>query len=145
MLPVLHLPSRPTVKEESRSQSSAELKLPKSLKLETHVILTFVFQVSISKSKWTIWSIRFIDYTVQIIRYGFQVLVQIFILDMNVNYLTARVQAPSGGTTDAQIIETEDSNYSIRFVPRVSQILPFIDQYLSLLLGNWCPYSYCAV
>ena len=49
---------------------------------------------------------------------------------MNVNYLTARVQAPSGGTTDAQIIETEDSNYSIRFVPRVSQILPFIDSYL---------------
>ena len=49
---------------------------------------------------------------------------------MNVNYLTARVQAPSGGTTDAQIIETEDSNYSIRFVPRVSQILPIMDKYL---------------
>ena len=46
---------------------------------------------------------------------------------MNVNYLTARVQAPSGGTTDAQIIETEDSNYSIRFVPRVSHILSLID------------------
>ena len=40
-------------------------------------------------------------------------------VDMNVNYLTARGQAPSGGHTEAQIIETEDSNYSIRFVPKV--------------------------
>ena len=51
----------------------------------------------------------------------------LFFLDMNVNYLTARVQAPSGGTTDAQIIETEDSNYSIRFVPRVSEMKNYYD------------------
>ena len=39
---------------------------------------------------------------------------------MNVNFLTARVNAPSGNHTDAQIIETEDGNHSIRFVPKVS-------------------------
>ena len=41
--------------------------------------------------------------------------------DMNVSFLTAQVQAPSGAHADAQIIETEDSNYSIRFVPKVSE------------------------
>ena len=115
MLPVLHLPSRPTAKEELRNPSFVELRLPKSLKLETHVILTFVFQVSISKSCLKIC-----------ISFGFQTWFYFF-LDMNVNYLTARVQAPSGGTTDAQIIETEDSNYSIRFVPRVREMKNYYD------------------
>ena len=39
---------------------------------------------------------------------------------MNVDFLTARVNAPSGNHTDAQIIETEDGNHSIRFVPKVN-------------------------
>ena len=40
-------------------------------------------------------------------------------LDMNVHDLTANVQSPNGRVDDAQIIETEDSNYSIRFIPKV--------------------------
>ena len=38
---------------------------------------------------------------------------------MNVQDLTANVKTPIGRVDDAQIIETEDSNYSIRFIPKV--------------------------
>lgn len=38
---------------------------------------------------------------------------------MNVNDLTANVCSPNGRVDDAQIIETEDANYSIRFIPKV--------------------------
>lgn len=38
---------------------------------------------------------------------------------MNVNDLTANVQSPNGRIEEAQIIETEDNNYSIRFIPKV--------------------------
>ena len=40
-------------------------------------------------------------------------------LGMNVNDLTANVQSPNGRIEEAQIIETEDNNYSIRFIPKV--------------------------
>ena len=39
---------------------------------------------------------------------------------MSVADLTASVLSPSKKTEEAQIIETEESNYSIRFVPRVN-------------------------
>merc|ERR1712226_112951 len=38
--------------------------------------------------------------------------------NMNVQDLTANVKTPIGRVDDAQIIETEDSNYSIRFIPK---------------------------
>ena len=41
------------------------------------------------------------------------------VVDMNVNDLTANVQSPNGRIEEAQIIETEDNNYSIRFIPKV--------------------------
>ena len=104
----LHLLWRLRAREEWRNPSFANARRLRSLRLEIPATLTYAFPVSF-----------FQQYRIKICQFYNEFWKSYRFLDMNVNDLTANVQSPNGRIEEAQIIETEDNNYSIRFIPKV--------------------------